>query len=36
LSLDLIQTQPTLAATVNNPATSAYAYTTLNLRYQFH
>jgi len=35
LSLDLIQAQPTLSTTTN-AATSAYAYTTINLRYQFH
>ena len=35
LSLDLIQAQPTLSTTINAP-TSTYAYTTINLRYQFH
>jgi len=35
LSLDLIEAQPTLSTTANAP-TSIYAYTTLNLRYQFH
>ena len=35
LSLDLIQAQPTLSTTTNAPA-STYAYTTINLRYQFH
>ncbi|HXN09041.1 MAG TPA: translocation/assembly module TamB domain-containing protein, partial [Candidatus Acidoferrales bacterium] len=35
LSLDLIQTQPSLSTTTNAP-TSIYAYTTVNLRYQFH